>query len=77
LDLIVKVNNQTVNYARNSIDVDDAIGQRSTASFVVIDREGTMRFKKGQQVEIFQEVAANTGDYATWDNDDLTNNWEG
>lgn len=53
--MIVKVNGQYVNHAHNSIDVDDAIGQRSTASFAVIDRVGNMRFKKGQQVEIFEE----------------------
>jgi hypothetical protein len=51
--LIVKINGVEEPYAHNSIDIDDAIGQRSTASFTIVDKIGNKRFKKGQNVEIY------------------------
>jgi hypothetical protein len=74
--LVIKVNGQEVPYARNSIDLDDAVGQRSTASFSVVDKAGDMRFKKGQNVTILQRVPGAQFP-ATWEDDDLNKTWEG
>lgn len=53
--MIVKIGGEVVNYQANSIDYDDNVGQRSAASFGVVDPLGTMQFKKGQPVEIYEE----------------------
>ena len=74
--LIIKVNGEEVPYAIGSIDLDDAVGQRSTASFTVVDKAGDMRFKKGQNVAILQKVPGSSS-LATWEDDNLNKTWEG
>ena len=49
---MIKVNNSVVVVSKNSLSIDDAIEERSTASFVVIDMLGSQTYSKGQNVEI-------------------------
>jgi len=41
--------------AKNTLSIDDAIEERSTGSFVVIDEEGANHYKKGQQIAIYND----------------------
>jgi hypothetical protein len=52
--MIVKIAGATVDYQYNSIEIDDALGERSTASFTIIDKVGNLSYQKGQQVQIFE-----------------------
>jgi hypothetical protein len=72
--MIVKIGGVEVDYEIGSIDVDNAINERSTASFSIIDKEGTSRFYKGQPVEIFSLSGATVE--AIWNDDDLNAPWE-
>jgi hypothetical protein len=54
--MIVKIAGQVVDYQYQSLDIDDTISERSTASFAVMDRIGDKRFYKGQPVEIYEEL---------------------
>lgn len=45
-----------VPYQPGSVSIDDALGQRSTASFVVIDKQGNKRYGRGQQVVIWNDT---------------------
>jgi gamma-glutamyltranspeptidase len=72
--MIVKIGGVEVDYEIGSIDVDNAINERSTASFSIIDKEGTSRFYKGQPVEIITNAGATVE--AIWNDDDLTTSWE-
>lgn len=54
--MIIKIAGATVDYQQGSIDIDDAIGARSTASFSIIDRDGTQSYSKGEQVGIFNQL---------------------
>lgn len=53
--MIIKVSGATVDFQVNSIDIDNAIGARSTASFSILDKDGNMSYSKGQQVQIYEE----------------------
>lgn len=50
---MIKVNNQAVIIAKNSLNISDAIEERTTCSFTVIDSEGAFYFEKGHPVEVF------------------------
>lgn len=71
----IYINGVAQPYALGSVDLDDAVGERSTASFTIIDREGTMSFKKGQNVGIYQTVEESVN-LATWEQEDLSKSWE-
>lgn len=49
---MIKVNDIEVMISKNSMSIDDAIEERSTSSFVVIDMDGSETYSKGQTVEI-------------------------
>ena len=72
----VYINGQLQPYARGSLDLEDAVGERSTASFTIVDQAGTMSFTKGQNVGIYQ-VVPDSVNLATWEQDDLTQKLEG
>jgi hypothetical protein len=73
--MIVKIGGVEVDYEFGSIEVENAIGERSTASFTIIDKDGTSKFYKGQPVEIYS-VGGPLSTLATWENDDLSVSWE-
>lgn len=52
----IRIGGVLVRYQAGSLSVDDAIGERSTCSFIVIDTPGTARFQDAQPVEIFDAV---------------------
>ncbi len=54
--MIVKIAGQVVDYQHQSLDIDNSISERSTASFAVMDRVGDKRFYKGQPVDIYEEL---------------------
>lgn len=56
--MIIKIAGQEVPFKYGSIDIDDAIGQRSTASFTIVDKAGNKRYYKGQPVEIYEDDGA-------------------
>ena len=72
--MIVKIGGVEVDYEFGSIDIDNAINERSTASFTIMDRTGSSRFYKGQPVEIY----SNSGTLvpAAWADEELTSSWE-
>jgi hypothetical protein len=72
--MIISIGGEAVDYQRDSIDLDNAIGERSTASFSIIDKEGNLTFQKGQQVKI--QVVSDTSQLAKWNDDDLSQTWE-
>lgn len=51
----ITINNTVVTIAQDSLSIDDAIGERSTCSFVVIDDIG-VNYSKGQPVEILDNM---------------------
>ncbi|MFS1513053.1 hypothetical protein VQL36_11540 [Chengkuizengella sp. SCS-71B] len=53
--MIISIANEQVKIQYESIEIDEAIGQRSTASFTVLDLKGQYYFSKGQRVEIKQD----------------------
>lgn len=71
----VFINGQIQPYALGSLELEDAVGERSTASFSIIDKAGDMRFTKGQVVGIYQ-VVEDSVNLATWEQDDLSQKWE-
>lgn len=50
--MIVKINGIPVNFINESITIEDTIGERSTASFVVWDEAGTSHYRKGEPYQI-------------------------
>lgn len=64
--MIVLVDGKEEPYAWGSIDIDDAIGQRSTASYGIVDKVRNKRFKRGQNVEIYDGDVLNLS--PTFDN---------
>jgi hypothetical protein len=74
--MIVKIGGVEVDYEFGSVDIENAINERSTASFTIIDRDGTNRFYKGQPVDIYS-VGGPLSTLATWEDEDLTATWEG
>jgi hypothetical protein len=73
--MIVKIGGVEVDYEFGSIDIENAINERSTASFTIIDRDGTNRFYKGQPVDIYS-VGGPLSTLAIWEDDDLSVSWE-
>jgi hypothetical protein len=73
--MIVKIGGVEVDYEIGSIDIDNALNERSTASFTIIDRTGSNRFYKGQPVEIFSDSGGSLVP-AAWGDDELTSSWE-
>ncbi len=55
----VTVGGVPVTTVANSLSISQAIGQRSTASFQVLDNTGVLNFLQGQPVAIFAPVAGN------------------
>lgn len=51
--MIIHISGQPVLIADGSLSIDDAIEERATATFVVIDKAGTSHYKKGQPVHIW------------------------
>lgn len=49
----VKVNGQEVEIMKNTKSIEDAIEERTVASFVIIDKQG-VEYRKGQNVEIYE-----------------------
>ena len=52
--MIVKISGTEYPYRFGTIDINDDIGRRSTASFVIVDRDKNMRFTKGKPVVILE-----------------------
>lgn len=50
--MIIAIAGERVTYRQNTLSIDDAVGERSTATFVVVDRLGNQTFMKGQRVSI-------------------------
>lgn len=50
--MLVSIGGTSVLTQKNSISIDDAIEERSTASFVVVDVDGSQHYQKGQQITI-------------------------
>lgn len=71
--MIIKIGGVETDYQVNSLDVDSAIGARSTASFSVLDMDGSMDFQKGQQVQIIGQSPISR--LSKWADDDLTQVW--
>ena len=72
--MIVKIGGVEVDYEFGSIDIDNAINERSTATFTIMDRAGSNRFYKGQPVEIYSENGPQVP--AAWADEELTSSWE-
>lgn len=53
--MIIKIAGVPVDYQSGSIDIDNAINVRSTASFSILDRPGEFSFLKGQPVKIYED----------------------
>lgn len=62
-------------YALGSVDLDDAVGERSTASFTIVDKVGDMKFTQGQNVGIY-EIVEGSSNLSTWEQDNLGQKWE-
>ena len=71
----IYINGQVQPYVIGSVDLDDAVGERSTASFSIVDRIGDMKFTKGQNVGIYT-IVEDSVNLATWEQDDLSEQWE-
>lgn len=54
----VLINKNEVEVKANSLSIEDAIGERSMASFIVVDKAGTFHFEQGQPVEIYDDENA-------------------
>lgn len=52
---MIKVNNQIVDISKNSLNISDAIEERTTCSFTVVDTEGEYSFRKGHPVEVYNK----------------------
>ena len=52
MSVVIKISGNTIERLKGSLRVSDAIEQRSTASFVVVDRTGIADYVKGQAVLI-------------------------
>lgn len=57
---MITIGGTSVTFADSSLDVEDQIGQRSTARFTVLDVDGVLTFRRGELVEI------SDGDALTW-----------
>lgn len=51
---MIKISGQEVIISKDSLSIDDAIEERSIASFTVIDASGSRHYKKGEPVEIIE-----------------------
>lgn len=71
--MIIKIGGVETDYQVNSLDIDSAIGSRSTASFSIVDMDGSMNFQKGQQVQIIGKSPISV--LKKWSDEDLTVTW--
>lgn len=53
--MLVKINDQPMLIHKNTFSIEDVLDERSHCAFTVIDTEGTMVFRKGQNVEVFND----------------------
>ena len=53
----IRISGVDIERAKGSLIINTAIGQRSTASFIIVDRPGTASYQQGQLVEIFSDFA--------------------
>lgn len=51
--MIVKINGVPVKFVNESIMIEDTVGERSTASFVVWDETGSRHYQKGEPYQIY------------------------
>lgn len=51
----VYISGNSIMTVKNSLNIDDAIEERSICSFIVIDEHGINHYKKGQKVEVFDD----------------------
>lgn len=52
----VKINEVDAKVILDSLSIEDAIGERSTASFIVYDEQGQYHFSQNQKVEIYDGI---------------------
>lgn len=69
---MIVINGTEVLVAKNSLTISDAIEERTTCSFTVVDVDGSFDFIKGENVEVYN-FKKNT----KWNEEDLTGTWEG
>lgn len=50
---LIKINDQEILFGKNTLRIDDAIDERTTCRFDVIDMDGTQSYRKGQNVEVY------------------------
>lgn len=55
---MIKIGGAVVEYVNDTLDIDEAIGERSTASFDCVGLATDPHFQQGQQVEVFDDVTA-------------------
>ncbi len=53
--MLIAISGSQVSVLAGTLNIDDAIGERSTCSFVVRDNAGAMHFRKGQPVQVIDD----------------------